>query len=43
MNKIQNAGHFPWLEQITIVKEAFGTFAKQVAAENNTVEMLSHN
>lgn len=43
MNKIQNAGHFPWLEQMTIVKEAFRALAKQVEAENNSVEMVSHN
>jgi pimeloyl-ACP methyl ester carboxylesterase len=38
MKKIHNAGHFPWLEQMTIVKEAFRAFMKQVADENNTIE-----
>lgn len=37
MSKIQNAGHFPWLEQMTIVKEAFSALSKQVAVKNNTV------
>lgn len=41
MNKIQNAGHFPWLEQMTIVKEAFRALAKQVLAENNTIENVA--
>ncbi len=31
MNKIQNAGHFPWLEQMTIVKEAFRAFATHLS------------
>ena len=29
MHKIENAGHFPWLEQTDLVKAAFKTFAAQ--------------
>jgi pimeloyl-ACP methyl ester carboxylesterase len=40
MNKIQNAGHFPWLEKMAIVKESFKTLVKQVAAGNNIAGVL---
>lgn len=37
MKKIQNAGHFPWLEQMTIVKEAFSTLANQADKQGYTL------
>lgn len=41
MKKIHNAGHFPWLEQMAIVKEAFNGLAKQVVAESNAIENVA--
>ena len=43
IKRVQNAGHFPWLEQMAIVKEAFRAFTKQVATKNNAIEILSYN
>jgi pimeloyl-ACP methyl ester carboxylesterase len=41
LSKIQNAGHFPWLEQMAIVKEAFSALFKQVVEENKIVKRYS--
>lgn len=34
IKKIQDAGHFPWLEQMEIVKSKFQSFAEKVFAES---------